>query len=331
MASRKGLRNQFRSFLGMRKGSASAASGLSPEPAARTGAAVGRYDAASPELQLRQLADTAFMLQVLGGALPTIGPPDGPPSGGGGVISDSCIASSQTPGTHPSQDYETAASALQFAASDFRAERAWKHYAGTQVHPVHHASCLRTHGILPAQPLSPLASSLCGALRRCLQLVARSSSCGARSCCAQLQPVSAEFVRTLDCISTSFLAQEMLGVTAFMTGGRLPDVAAPLREAFSRYTSPAGAFFCPFMKPREPGGSMLCRQLFTFIPSLCRARWPTQNRKVDMHLHLLIHVHPCCAPIVGWSAQCTPRTLARPSAAEAQRAEKPGQLGTCQT
>lgn len=31
------------------------------------------------------------------------------------------------------QDYETAASALQFAATDFKAERAWKHYAGTQV------------------------------------------------------------------------------------------------------------------------------------------------------------------------------------------------------
>lgn len=31
------------------------------------------------------------------------------------------------------QDYETAASALQFAATDFKAERAWKHYAGAQV------------------------------------------------------------------------------------------------------------------------------------------------------------------------------------------------------
>ena len=31
------------------------------------------------------------------------------------------------------QDYETATAALQFAATDFKAERAWKHYAGTQV------------------------------------------------------------------------------------------------------------------------------------------------------------------------------------------------------
>ncbi len=31
------------------------------------------------------------------------------------------------------QDYETAVSALQFSATDFKAERAWKHYAGAQV------------------------------------------------------------------------------------------------------------------------------------------------------------------------------------------------------
>jgi ER-Golgi trafficking TRAPP I complex 85 kDa subunit len=32
------------------------------------------------------------------------------------------------------QDYETAAQALQLASSDFKAERAWKHHAGAQVH-----------------------------------------------------------------------------------------------------------------------------------------------------------------------------------------------------
>jgi ER-Golgi trafficking TRAPP I complex 85 kDa subunit len=31
------------------------------------------------------------------------------------------------------QDYETAAQALQLASTDFKAERAWKHYAGCQV------------------------------------------------------------------------------------------------------------------------------------------------------------------------------------------------------
>ena len=61
MAQRKGLRNQFRSFLGIRKSGSS--SGLSPEPA-RSGAVSGRYDASTAEFQLRQLADTAFMLQV---------------------------------------------------------------------------------------------------------------------------------------------------------------------------------------------------------------------------------------------------------------------------
>jgi ER-Golgi trafficking TRAPP I complex 85 kDa subunit len=61
MAQRKGLRNQFRSFLGIRKSGSS--SGLSPEPA-RSGAVSGRYDASTAEFQLRQLADAAFMLQV---------------------------------------------------------------------------------------------------------------------------------------------------------------------------------------------------------------------------------------------------------------------------
>jgi ER-Golgi trafficking TRAPP I complex 85 kDa subunit len=64
MAQRKGLRNQFRSFLGIRKTGSSG--GLSPEPA-RSGALTGRYDAATAEFQLRQLADAAFMLQVHGG------------------------------------------------------------------------------------------------------------------------------------------------------------------------------------------------------------------------------------------------------------------------
>ena len=40
--------------------------GLSPEPTARSGAATGRYDAATQEFQLRALADAAFMLQVGG-------------------------------------------------------------------------------------------------------------------------------------------------------------------------------------------------------------------------------------------------------------------------
>ncbi len=62
MTTRKGLRNQFRSFLGIRK--SGSAGGLSPEPASRSGAATGRYDASTQEFQLRSLADAAFMLQV---------------------------------------------------------------------------------------------------------------------------------------------------------------------------------------------------------------------------------------------------------------------------
>lgn len=60
LAGRKGFRNKFQSLLGLRKGSGA----LSPEPGARPAAAVGRYDASSPELQLRALADAALMLQV---------------------------------------------------------------------------------------------------------------------------------------------------------------------------------------------------------------------------------------------------------------------------
>ena len=75
------------------------------------------------------------------------------------------------------QDYETAMAALQFAATDFRAERAWKHFAGTQ---------------------------------------------------------------------------EMLGVAAFLTGGRLADVAGHFREAFQRYTQPAGAHTAGACSPPPP-------------------------------------------------------------------------------
>ena len=39
------------------------------------------------------------------------------------------------------QDYETAAQALQLASSDFKAERAWKHHAGAQVQFLDNVSC----------------------------------------------------------------------------------------------------------------------------------------------------------------------------------------------
>ena len=60
LAGRKGFRNKFQSLLGLRKGPGA----HSPEPGSRPAAAVGRYDASSPELQLRALADAAIMLQV---------------------------------------------------------------------------------------------------------------------------------------------------------------------------------------------------------------------------------------------------------------------------
>lgn len=61
MAARKGLRSQFKAFLGIRKASGVVAS---PDPSARSSSAIGQYDAASSQLQMRALADSAFMLQV---------------------------------------------------------------------------------------------------------------------------------------------------------------------------------------------------------------------------------------------------------------------------
>ena len=86
-STRKGLRNQFKALLGLRKPGA-----LSPETA-RPVAANGTYDNSSPEGQLRQLGDLAFMLQ----------------------------------------DYETAASSYQLLAADLKADRAWRQFAATQV------------------------------------------------------------------------------------------------------------------------------------------------------------------------------------------------------
>ena len=51
-------------------------------------------------------------------------------------------------------------------------------------------------------------------------------SCALQGCCVELQ---------LD-----GLLQEMLGVIAVLTGGRLADTASHFREAFLRYTSAAG-------------------------------------------------------------------------------------------
>ena len=86
-STRKGLRNQFKALLGLRKPGS-----LSPETA-RPVAANGTYDNSSPEGQLRQLGDLAFMLQ----------------------------------------DYETAASSYQLLATDLKADRAWRQFAATQV------------------------------------------------------------------------------------------------------------------------------------------------------------------------------------------------------
>ena len=57
-STRKGLRNQFKALLGLRKPGT-----LSPETA-RPATANGTYDNSSPEGQLRHLGDLAFMLQV---------------------------------------------------------------------------------------------------------------------------------------------------------------------------------------------------------------------------------------------------------------------------
>jgi len=86
-STRKGLRNQFKALLGLRKPGS-----LSPETA-RPVTANGTYDNSSPEGQLRQLGDLAFMLQ----------------------------------------DYETAASSFQLLAADLKADRAWRQFAATQV------------------------------------------------------------------------------------------------------------------------------------------------------------------------------------------------------
>ena len=57
-STRKGLRNQFKALLGLRKPGS-----LSPD-SARPAAVNGTYDNSSPEGQLRHLGDLAFMLQV---------------------------------------------------------------------------------------------------------------------------------------------------------------------------------------------------------------------------------------------------------------------------
>ena len=56
-STRKGLRNQFKALLGIRKPTAAEVQ----RPVAANGMA---YDHDSPEGQLRQLADLAFLLQV---------------------------------------------------------------------------------------------------------------------------------------------------------------------------------------------------------------------------------------------------------------------------
>ena len=87
-STRKGLRNQFKALLGLRKPGSS----LSPETV-RSTSTNGTYDNSSPEGQLRQLGDLAFMLQ----------------------------------------DFETAASSYQLLATDLKSDRAWRQYAATQV------------------------------------------------------------------------------------------------------------------------------------------------------------------------------------------------------
>ena len=93
--TRKGLRNQLKSLLWRKSGGSSASGTLGDGGAGSAGAATqsgAGYHYSSVESQMRQLADLALMLG----------------------------------------DCETAATTLRLLASDFKSDRAYKHYAGVQ-------------------------------------------------------------------------------------------------------------------------------------------------------------------------------------------------------
>ena len=91
--SRRGLRNQLKTFLFRSKSNAAAetprAGGATPSGAG----GANQYGAATTEGQMRQLADLAFVMQ----------------------------------------DYETAQSTLKLLAGDYKTDKAFKHLAGVQV------------------------------------------------------------------------------------------------------------------------------------------------------------------------------------------------------
>lgn len=92
--SRRGLRNQLKTFLFRSKSNASAETpraGATPSGGGAGGS--NQYGAATTEGQMRQLADLAFVMQ----------------------------------------DYETAQSTLKLLAGDYKTDKAFKHLAGVQV------------------------------------------------------------------------------------------------------------------------------------------------------------------------------------------------------
>ena len=105
LATRKGLRNQLKGLLWRNKSGTAASLASAPEPqrVPASSASGPSYGAASVEGQMRALADLAFMMQ----------------------------------------DYELAATTLRTLASDLKADKAWKHYAGCQVllHSPHPGIC----------------------------------------------------------------------------------------------------------------------------------------------------------------------------------------------
>jgi len=90
-ASRQGVKNMMRSWLGGKKGPETASPAPSASSAAAASGGAPRYTANTIEAQLRQLADYAFLLR----------------------------------------DYATALANYRLAGADFKGDKAWRHYAGT--------------------------------------------------------------------------------------------------------------------------------------------------------------------------------------------------------
>ncbi len=193
-STRKGLRNQFKALLGLRKPGS-----LSPETA-RPVTANGSYDNSSPEGQLRQLGDLAFMLQ----------------------------------------DYETAASSYQLLAPDLKADRAWRQFAATQVPSCQaacRATC-NSRWAVGAGCLLLGCTALCHAVASTHGQGATRQMAPVRL--LNTSPYLHLLGQMRRLRYHLYATQEVLALTLVVAGGKPSEIASHFKEAFQRYTTASG-------------------------------------------------------------------------------------------